>query len=138
MAGVDDVYLLDHAIAVPVVLAEINLVIYHLYGFCNHNGRVLVVANLVVGTIVFEGLTHDDRANDIKGEIELPIAGIEEVVVDGTYVDVVGITGIVELVLKVLVSVVKWCLGKLNQNDQSALAACHGLSCVLPASCAFP
>ena len=84
------------SVSIPVVLAEIDFIFYQLYGFRYHDGGMFVVADLVVAAVVGEVVAHRDGTGDVEGEVELSVAGIEEVVVDGACVDIVRITFYVE------------------------------------------
>ena len=52
VAGMDEEYLLHFAVTVPIVLAEVHLLVRLVYCFGNHCGHKLVVAVAFVGAVM--------------------------------------------------------------------------------------
>ena len=129
----DDEDLLHLAIAVPIVLTEIDLAVGFLHGFDDHLGGMHVVAIGVVGSIVSEGVFHHDGSHHIEGEIELPIACVAVVIAHGADVDVVLIAKVVEEMLEDIRVEEERNVGELDENDQASFATCH-FSCPLSPS----
>ncbi len=52
VTGMNEEDLLHLSVAVPVILAEVHLVVNHPDGFCDHDGRMDVVAVFVVVAVI--------------------------------------------------------------------------------------
>ena len=127
-----DIDLLHFAVFVPVVGREVDLPVHHPDGLCNHFARMLVVAVGIVLAIVCKGLAHGDGPHDVEREIELSVAGIEIVVVDGADVDAVVIARFVEQPLEGVRREVEGYVGEIDQYHQASLAAAHGFGLPSP------
>ena len=120
------------AIAVPVILPEIYLLVNDSHGLCDHFCRVLVVAVCVVPTVVGEGLAYGDGSDDVEIEFELSVACVEEVVAYGADVYFVGISCFVEETAEGCVGISEGHVGELHEDDESAFAAHNFVLRLLP------
>ena len=90
LVGIDDIDLIDLAVAVPVIVGEVDVVVDKFQGLDDHLGGIFVVALSVVSAIVGLGLGYSHRSDDIEREFELPLALSVEVVVHGAFEVAVG------------------------------------------------
>ena len=79
-AGIEGKYLVDHAVAVPVVVGEIHGAFYCLAGFGHHLAGMGVAAEAGVTAVVDIGIGHGHGADDIEFDVERSQALVLEVV----------------------------------------------------------
>ena len=90
LSGIDDVDLVDLAVAVPVIVDEVDVVVDKFQGLDDHCGGIQIVAITVVRAIAGLVARYGDRTHYIKREFKLPLALSVEVVVHGAFEVAVG------------------------------------------------
>ena len=128
LACIDDIDLVDLAVAVPVVVGEVDVVVDKFQGLDDHLGGIFVVALSVVSAIVGLGLGYSHRSDNIKREFELPLALSVEVVVHGAFEVAVGEVFLVgdALIEGVGVGFLKCDIAEVDQNDDALLLTGDG------------
>ena len=81
LTGIDHIDLLHGAVSVPVIVGIVHILVGKLDSFNHHLCRVLVAAVTVVAAIVCLRVADRYRANDVKGQLEQPLALRLEVVI---------------------------------------------------------
>ena len=84
VSGIDEINLICLAVAVPVVVGEVDLVGSELTCLIHHSCGVDIVAVSVVGSVSSHLLRHGDGSYDVKLKVEESVALIVEIVVNGT------------------------------------------------------
>ena len=129
LAGVEDEDLVDLAVAVPVVVGEVDLGVGSLAHLDNHVLGTQVVAIVIVGTIVGVVVQGGVGAYDVERQFEQSVRLVAEVVGHAAAEALAG--GVARLVqhVVVLLSVVfrlELHVGELAEDDQSALLSREG------------
>ena len=126
LAGIEEKHLVDLAVAVPVVLAEVQFIAEGRTSLNDHLLRVLVVALVVVVAVVASVVGQRDGAVDVEGEVELSLALRLEIVVDGA--TEAHVVGEVLLVGNLFIELECMCglemhIGVFHQDDEPFLLA---------------
>ena len=137
VAGIDDKHLVHLAVAVPVVVGKVHLLIGQLAGFHNHLDGVLRITARIVLAVVRHIFRNRDGAHHVEGEVQLSVGLLLEVVVYAAGVAVSRVVLLVHHLVEHLVGVSAGHLHVLevDEDDQSLAVArdggafAHGACC---------
>ena len=125
LAGIDDIHLINLAVAVPVVFRIVDIDIGQLAGLTRHLARTHVVALIVVAAVVRLRVGHRHGAYDVELQFELPHAlGVEVVVhrpLEIAFVEVLFVGN--ALVEGLAVAALETDVAEVHKDDQAALLA---------------
>ena len=80
LTSIDDINLLNLAIAVPVVLTEVYLLLDSIASINNHLRCIRIILTTCVLTIIFIRMLELYGSDDIESEVELTVALVEEII----------------------------------------------------------
>ena len=125
VAGIQHEHLVGLAVAVPVILFPVDLVLDSQASLGNHLAGVLVLVPTVVLAIVGAVMAERHRAHHVECEVKLSVALVVEEVVDAAHKLALGIVFLVcELVVEGLcVAARKRLVRKLCEDDEALLLA---------------
>jgi hypothetical protein len=123
IAGIYQYHLLHIAVTVPVIIGKVDIRVsqqdslgYHL------SGMLVRTAGLSrVTAIISEGLTDGNRANNIKGEVKLPVTLGHEIIMHGPRHAKAGIARLVKIVMVFGRIVKQFTVRKADQYDKAPL-----------------
>lgn len=126
-SGIEDEHVVDLAVAVAVILGEIDDAVELVACLLDHIGGVLVVAGPSVAAIIRAVLAQCHGAVDVKLRGKLPLGRLGEEIDSRPGALIVREAGLVEHAVKIVVGIVERHLDILilDQDDESLLLA-HG------------
>ena len=82
ITGIDDIYLVNKSVVIPVVLLPVvNAVFHYFNGLMNHFARMLVVSLRIIAAIVAVLLRYGDGTHDVERQFKLAFAlGVEIII----------------------------------------------------------
>ena len=120
LSGIDDVDLFHFTVIIPVIVGKVDLIFDGIAGVDHHLRCVSIIPIVGMSAVISIGMVEGDRAGHVKGEVELAVALIEEIVVhaaDGTALGV----GIAVLVEHVVIECLDICLARAERQHISGV-----------------
>ena len=125
VAGIDDIDLIDLAVAVPIIVGIVHVVIGQLHSLDDHFSRMKVVAVAVVASVVGLSARHGVRTGNVEGQVKEAHALGVEVVVNRTHeAALLEVLFVGDAVVECgIVGGLEAQVAEVHQNDQALLVA---------------
>ena len=126
ITGIDDIYLVNKSVVIPVVLLPVvNAVFHYFNGLMNHFARMFVVSLRIIAAIVAVLLRYGDGTHDVERQFKLAFAlGVEIIIhrpYETAFLEILFISDTV--VEGAIVGCFEFFVGEIDQNDQCLLGA---------------